>query len=749
MAQASSHPTDPFVATAEDVLRQFFSSANTYANPLTGSVPDGKQVVPQALASPILRYAKGFRDRPLLLPFSEETGERTCWLACTHDELSARGLRDEMLAFIGPSFGDFEIDGADLSVIQSVAKASLVQAGLHVTAFFAITPKFEVRVIASWQRYWHLLEQRPVRPRQEPRTFSQLRAAFDRALVARNEQDALAAMAALRDQQGLSAENRAFLEIRLHAALGRWDRILAHPQWDDLLKVRLPPETYGDIWDALYETYLAPVEAQGGADDLVTAFAQHVRIRAASLLKGRGRSRRPAALKGFLLHELSLAEPSAQLCASLLQDLGLHAFGPFSESIAAMTRALQPKSGLEQAIHEMELERYEQALVLLQMLSDSIEVLQAQLRCVKEIGHPGQARAALERVDGAGADLATKIRDARPRLLADVDKLAAEEVRTSALSSLQAESNSGQAENVLVYWRELVRSPQAAEMLEQPGFVVSLLATIEDVALDSSQLFESLLPIWFDWLVIRTSPVSALVRVYLGFIEALHVRDRAGASEREMIRLATRHSLIAGLTPTEYTGAVDRLGNILSETPSPREIAWALEVADLLVIHPCRDAEARLRWMARVVQVAAKSWSRLSPAEQCLLDLLAKEAEITLPPRNLEETDDAQVRTDLQARIFLYSLDTQAIRRAARVLEAAFPQAKIDTNSDETCTSRLRSGSRHADWVVFVSSVATHQAFFCIKAALRPETALLQVDGSGTTRIVESVIRHSQLSPIV
>lgn len=748
MAPVTSPQTNPAGATAQAVLDRFFAAGNTYANPLAGTVSGNRQGVPQALVSAISRYGKGLKDRPLLLPFLEPGAERTCWLACAHDELSARGLHDEMMAFVGPSFGDFEKDGADLSATQGSARSVLTQAGLHVSVFFAITPKLESRVIASWQRYWQLLEQRPARPRQELRTFHQLRAAFDRALVARNEKDALAAMAALRDQHGLSAENRAFLEIRMHAALGRWDRILAHPQWDDLLKVRLPPETYGDIWDALYETYLAPVEVWGVAGDLVEAFAHRVRILAADLLKGRGRSRRPAALKGFLLHELSVEEPSAQLCESLLQQLGPHAFGPSSEAIATMARALQPKSGLEQALHEMELERYEQALALLQPLPDSIEVLQAQLRCAKEIGHPGQASAAIDRLHAANAEMATKVRQARPRLMADIEKLAAQDIPTPSLPGRESPSGPGEVDDILTYWRELVHSPEAAAMLEQPSFVQSLLSTIEDVALDASPLFESLLPIWFDWLVIRTTPAGALVRVYLGFVEALHLRDRSGESEREMVRLATRHALIAGLTPPEYTGLVDRLGDVFSDAPSPREIAWGLELTDLLVVHPCRDDEARLRWTAKVVQAANLSWTRLSTAERCLLELLTQEAGFPLPPRPAEDTDDhAQVRADIQARIFLYSLDTQAIRRAARVLKAAFPQAKIDTNSDETCTPRLRTGSRHADWVVFVSGVATHQAFFCIKAALRADAVLLQVDGSGTTRIVERVIRQSQLGP--
>jgi len=750
MAQPTSQTINSDSASAKAVLDRFFSNPNVFGNPNLDLVSGRKITLPNELLFSISRYSKGIFDRPLLLPFKTSDDERTCWMACAHDVLSARGLRDELVAFVGPSFGEFEIDGAVLSDLQGITKSILIKAGLHVTCFFAISTKFEARVTSSWQRYWQLLDQRPERPRQEHRTFNQLRAAFDRALVARNEKDALAVMVALRDQHGLSAENRAFLEIRLHAALGRWDRILAHPQWDDLLKVRLPPETYGDIWEALYETYLGPLELSGVAADLVSAFAHDVRIVASSLLKGRGRSRRPAALKGFLLHELSIESPSAQLCDALLKDLGEHAFGPVSGAITLMVRALQPKSGLDQAIQEMELERYEQGLALLLPLQDSLEVLQAQLRCVKEIGNPNQARVALERLNRTSIDLIEKVRLSRPRLLLDVEKLSAHDISEPVLPEAQAVRSTNQVDDMVVHWRELVQSSQSDSLLVQPNFVQSLITTIEDVALDSSPLFESLLPIWFDWLIIRSQPSSALIKVYLGFVESLQVRDRAGESEREMIRLATRHALIAGLTPIEYKSLIERLTNIFPDSASPREISWALDLSDLLIIQPCRDEEIRLRWITRVLTAASNTRSRLSDADKCLLEFLAQEANFLTPSRtSLNDETSTGLNVEIENRIFLYSLDSQAIKRAARILGTIFPSAKIDVNSDETCTPRLRTGSRNADWVVFVSGVATHQAFYCIKSGLRADAELLQVEGTGTTRIVERVILQSQTSSVL
>lgn len=707
------------------------------------------QEAPPALKPSVLRFSKGHKDRPVLLPFAVAGEAQTCWFACAHDELSGRVLRDEMMAFVGPSFATFEGDGVSLTAAQSHAKVILSQAGLHVVAFVTNKPTYFQRVTQSWQRYWQLLDLRPPRPRQDLRTFSQLRAAFDRALVARNEKDALAAIAALRDQHGLSSENRAFLDIRLHAAFGRWGSIMGHPQWADLLKVRLPPETYGDVWDALYETYLAEVEASGSARALIEAFEDRVRVAAAPLLKSRGRSRRPAALKGFFLHELSLEAPSAELCANLLEQLVPNAFGAATEDLKARVASLQRKSGLEQALSEMDLERYEQAISLLVPLADSVGVLQAQLRCAKEIAEPATARSALDRLAAAPVEIATPVRASRARLIADIEKIAAQAVPPALPEQLVECTTPASKEDLVTYWRELIQSPEAASKIADPLFVDLLVSTIEDSAVDESSLFESLLPIWFDWLVVRTPPSSTCVRVYQAFIVAIQVRDRLGDSEREMVRLAVRHALLGGLKANEYTQMVDDLSGLLPDSPSTREIAWTLDMADLLLTEPCRDDEARMRWIAKSMTFASQGWSRLSVPERSVAKALAQESQIALQlPAEHAEADAIADSSSVNARICLYSLDALAIARAARVLADALPHAKIDINSDDTCTPKLRAGAKNADWVVFVSAVASHQAFYCIKNALRPDAALLQVEGSGTTRIVERVIRQAQISPV-
>ena len=565
------------------VLRSFFNIDNKFKNPISSEVNVG-EIVPNVLIASIKRYARGLIDRPILLPFQSKSDDSVCWFACTHDEVSSRELNDEMNAFIGPSFAEFESTGALLTPSQAQIKSELIRSGLKVTAFIATSSKYHDRILKSWDQYWWLLEIRPARPRQELRTFSQLRAAFDRALLAKCESEALNAMTVLRDQHGLSAENRAFLEIRLCASFERWEQILSHPQWEDILKVPLPPETYGDIWDALYETYLSPLEINGNALELISTFDQKVGVMASSLLRSRGRSKRTSCIKAFLLHELSLKSPSFEFCSKLLVELNTKAFGNSQFAITSLVEALQPKNGLESAIKEMELERYEQAYSILKNVPDSIEVLQAQLRCAKEMGNPVLAGETLSRLESVNVEVSESLMVNRARLISDVKKLADSVVPDSIVAQRNRNSSPETHDDVVSYWRELIQSKDIDQKLIQPIFVDTLLNSIEESALESSYLFESLLPIWFDWLIIKSKPSSQLIKIYLGFIEALHVRDRPGESEREMIRLATRHALIAGLNSSEYSKLINRLSDILSDSPSPREISWSLEMADQFAV---------------------------------------------------------------------------------------------------------------------------------------------------------------------
>ncbi|MDG0857422.1 protein DpdD [Roseateles puraquae] len=737
---------DQEAAERAALLRRFFTVPNLYVHPGAGATaPAPALAVPQALHDALRRFLSGYGDRPLLLPYRSAGDDRICWYACAHDDTACRALRAELEAFIGPSFAEFDDSGDTAWATPDVVREVLMSAGLRVVRLRCSKPEFDERVPSRWKTYWQLLERQPKRVELEVRSFAQLRSVFDEALVARNEPDALAAVAALRDVHGLSGENRVFLDIRLAAAFGRWEQILAHPRLVELMQLRLPPETYGDIWDALYEVHLRPFENSGSAPHLVQAFVDEVQALAGPLLKGRGRSRRPAALKSLLLDALAQAAPQAALCRELLEAVGPHAFGPATSGIEAMVAALEtPSSDFESALDEMDQERYEQAWVLLWPLPDDARVFAALLRCAKEIADPVRGGDVLARLNATSADIAEAVGQTRARLLRDVEQLAREVPPAKLQVQVEAVTEQ-QAADIVAYWREIAGASSTAILDMRPGLTDELQAALETHALEESPVLDALFPVWFEWLVGKCAPESRLIELYQAFIETLFLRDRFGETELELVRLAALHLVGASPTPTQYQRLLDRLIDVFNVARSPVAARWGLELTDGLLAVPCRSEEALTRWRGVIFDAAEEMRSRLGPVQRSLLRILAAECGYELAsPTGSMEVEFPALAIEMVKRVLIYSLDKHATERAAMTLRELFPQGRFETNDDEACTTRLKSSASMADWVVFVSNVATHQAFFCIKAAMRDQTELLQVQGSGTTRIIECVMNKTQ-----
>ncbi|GJG99173.1 hypothetical protein CBA19C8_01475 [Paraburkholderia terrae] len=677
----------------------------------------------------------------MLLPFRSAPDGPVIWYACARDKPGERAVRADLDAFVGPGIANFEF----ASVEPTDAAQLLITHSFHAVRFTANRPGYDRHIVEQWRLYWMLLQRKPERRKLEHRTFAQLRTALDWALLAKNENEARAALAALREQHGLSAENRAFLDIRIAAAFGNWDAILRYENFSHLINLRLPPETFGDVWEALYETWIRPKEVSGDPAQLKAAFEADVRPAAGHLLRSLGRSRRPAALKSFLLHELSQPQPAVDLCTQWLRELGDHAFGPATAGIVRLIESLTPRHGFDVACEDMNLERYEQAYDRLSSLDDSVDVLIALLRCCKEIDDPQRAVQTVARLGASDPTVAAEVQKTRTRLLGDVTRLAEtrppQDLKVQLL--VEAESESAAANNVVEFWRELANTDALIKI--DDAMQQRLLQSMEDEVLGNSGTFDALLPVWFDWIVERTRPHVPFIPLYDQLLDTMWVRDRYGESELDLIKQVALHVVRAGPTPEQYKHLLERLKKMFDVVRSPHSMPWALDLADSLVMSPSRDDQARDQLLVAILSAGSEFSARLADAQKALFRLLANESSIpfTLPSQEVVKFDGPET-TDSEARVMIYSLDSQATQRAMDMLKTLSPKLKVTTNCDTECTPRLRQSTRHADFVFFVSSVATHQAFFCIKEALRTPDALCHVQGTGTTRIVETVMKQIQ-----
>src|SRR5262249_50068615 len=114
---------------------------------------------------------------------------------------------------------------------------------------------------------------RPPSRRKVRRPVGWIRADFERALLAQDEHRATELLTELQNTGRLNEENLRYLEVRLQAGLGYWPQI-ARNHWliTTLSDLRPPPQILADLVEALYRTFIEPLEASGDAARLLAAF---------------------------------------------------------------------------------------------------------------------------------------------------------------------------------------------------------------------------------------------------------------------------------------------------------------------------------------------------------------------------------------------------------------------------------------------------------------------------------------------
>ena len=731
------------IARAQALQQGFFQVPNLLRpSPKHGPAP--LNFIVQGLLSTLRHHALGYTDKPLLLPFRQEPDGCTLWYACAASEAQLRALEAELRAFIGPSYAHFRLpeDGefaADLHVQPLINNS-----GWYSFALWTENAVQDQKLLKQWMIYWDLLERRPVQLAHVPKSFDALRADFERALLARDESSANAAIAAMRDRFGISAENRLFLDIRLSAGLERWQTIARHRLLAHLVNLNLPQETYGDILEALYMEEVFPYEQSGQVLQLMGPFREMLEL-AQPLFRTRKQSRRPAVTKSFVLFELSQAEPQLALLHILLEALPIGAFGATDAAIRQSIYALQvPQDTSAQAWQAYAHEQFDRAYELLWQLADSADLLRALIRCSDEAQDPSKARAVLERIHAASNELQQQLEQLCPRTLPRVRQLStlATDPAQNWFQRMTWQQDAGESlEGYLDRWREWARSVALEDLLHDPAFGTQMAQLLEHIALAHPGAYERVAALCHEVFIVNADSHPQFKAIYAALLQTLRLLDSLGDVELKLVRDALVHSVRAGLRAQDYATVLNDVEEIFAQVQSPHYMGWGLDVCDALATAPCPDVDARLRLLTRVVQAGDRFTSRLSPGNHAMLDMLAVEAGIApVAKADAQLAAQSVERTTVPVGIVgIYSLDEAAAKRAALVLQSMYQGIVVRTNADEVCTTQLKSLAQRASIFVFAWKSSKHAAFSCIKSAIGKEQFLLMALGAGTSSMVDAV----------
>jgi hypothetical protein len=713
-----------------------FSPSNRWRAPVTGIEPADEHRLRLCWD----RHKKGDTDRPVLFPFKELEAGPTAWFACAEALPVLRALQEELRAFLGPSFVEERPqerapDSADHHVLPAIAAA-----GWCAMRFDAVGPNMDAAVLKMWRIYEELTDRRPGRPAFVPSTLNQLRAAFDRALLARDESGALSALRELRERFGVSAENRQFLEIRLQVAFERWEQVVRNPLLSQLMWLRLPQETYGDVMQALYRARVQPSESRGDADEVLRCFREEIAGRAQPLFKSRRNSQRLEVLKAFLLHELLQEKPQASVCDQLLRQLPVGAFGRADASLRDRATSANRNPAVEQARLACDEEQYERAWDLFFELTDSVEVFRGLITCARELEDPARTSALLSRLASATESLRREVEEKARRGLAKLRAGSVSTPPTDALPDHFRRLEGEQDEAYVNRWREYARSVDVDGVLAQTQHAAAASDRLLELTLYEPAVFDRVYPAWHELFIERAAPSPSWAPLYMAMLDALKERDVLRRTDQELLHQVLVFIVDVG-DAAAYRRCLALVEAVFVANRSPRILGWALDVCDSLSQRRVRDEDARMRFLVRVVQACQDFAARLERLERKQLHLLIQESGLPLSslPADASASSDDDPETESQVcRVAIYSLEEAATRRAVQVLKELHPQWIVNTNADHVCTAKLRALAQNADVFVFAWRSSKHAAYDCVKASSRSGN-LVMARGVGTSSLVAAV----------
>lgn len=741
-------------------LARFFANPNGLSWP---SLLDGS--APAYLADEVQRWLKLLVQKrlnaPLILPFVRGSSIAG-WYATTQGGSGGLELADEINAWVGPTWLSSPLQPVTNSSKDPMARVLRDRFGGTIYPFTGRDDTAKKAIAARLSEFANVLARSPVTTQKRVRPIGAIRGDFERALLAGDGSRAQAMMVEFKQSGRLNEENLRYLEVRLSAGLGLWPEI-ARDHWriKTLADLALPPQVLADLIEALYRTYIDPVEATGDAEAVRNAFAQNIAERYPKLFSSRRGICAPRVIKSFILYEQFQPNSDPAIVDNLLNLL------PARTDTSLFRLSLLPKptesptTTADEADEAFDNWQFDRAFEFYLRLPPNKRTLNRLVSCVDKIGTRDARERLLELVTDIEPEL---IESLVPPVREILDSLLQDNPDGNPPSERSPTSRNG---GEWLRWAEQLQSgvdlPSAASDVQSAptnwdateirsnGQLAKKFADIlggldgeaGEIARSAvPQIYASLFADEID-ATPTTKPVASLLLLLIALDETLSRTDL------DLLTQLTSLLIEQGLSPVEYCSLISDLEDIQKRVGSFSNLSWILDICEALALLPCPEGDARdarLRLFLQVLGQTAGFAHRLTEVELLPLMMLAKDYKVGddaiagLKQEAKCQDPGAEHRPDLNGRtIGIYTLAESAGARAKRALEEMFPGCKVVVNSDTVATSQLTNLARTADIFVFAWKSSSHQAFYCVKDALEGTSPIFAA-GKGTASILRSVV---------
>lgn len=679
------------------------------------------------------------------------------WYGMTTDARSAAILAQELTAVVGPSYSDFCGQSFNPSADDPIENALVTRFGRFVFRMTPNHPTDRHNIALALQLYLSLRRHRPAIPDRTQRPFGRIRADFDRALLVGNEVDAQNLREELIGTGRLNAEQQKYLEIRLLAGLGRQPQ-LAHDYTliRSILELSPPPQILADILEALYATYITPVETNPDFQTTLAVFRKHILQAFGPLFRERKGLRSLKVLKAFLLYELAQAQPDITRCDDIVANYSSNGSDRemilrWRSTVVAVVPVPQSIDLRESASKAIGDENYEAALKLCFTALPEAFAYSGLLRCAVELEDTDISSRVLDAIAAAPdtvRNALTKRDLARLKQLQEIPAPAAPRIRpeTDWLSWVEYVQAGNCDRPPLQILDDAIARWSVDAYASDPQVCRQLADKIGNASGEAEQVFRNAFAHLAEFFADRQAhSVRSFIPVYLMLIRAVAWNGAVSANELELASGLMQALIGAGPVTQDYTEALEAYAEILSANNAPSNIDWALNAAEMLALNASPAKESRLRFFLAVVNMAREHAHRLNVVQRAMFPLLAQDYACpdlldAFPTAQESETpEESANQKRFSGLIGIYTLTETAAIRARQFLRNLLPNARVEINSDMASTDRLKHLASSSDIFVFAWKSSKHQAYYAAKDARGDRETLLPL-GKGSASILDCVL---------
>jgi hypothetical protein len=700
----------------------------------------------------------------LVLPRVREDDGRVQWYVLCASERIARVARDELRAFLGPSYSDFEGRPTPLDASDPVEVAVLGRCGSENSAFRLEVPERDL-LNAARERLLTLIrlrDERPPRAARHPRAVGRILRDFEYGLIAGDAETTAGCIHELRAAGQLGATNLLFLEVRRLAALGQWAAILALPELTSLLTMPRPRRVTEALMRAVYAVHLREFEDGERASEALARFRTDVLTQYGELFRAHAGLSGYEVDASFLFASAASEPPRYELAQRILRQ---HPPGTAGRSYLAAVAALTPgpapaqiSARLSEAQEAFARADVDRAYEIASRLPPSFEACVLLLRCARDMETLAAARVALASVDA--------LSDRQRRQVAEHAVLGRflEPLRTLAVPA----SLSGPApppSEIPSSWAAWLQRLRGSEPWKSAVTVAEAAArewNLDSLASDGEAIARTAeLIIWdrppWGQAVLRdalphvvefflSKGADARLRpIYENLFLLIAVDDHVSLPQTATLLRVTEARLQLGVSNTQYREIVHQLISVLEAAESPSVADVALDAVDVLASEVCPEAKERDEFVARVATIFHRWYRRIDTSQWALLRRLADELHIPDAIGEQPVVEDAADTVSLwrtleRKRVALYSLREPVLRRVQSTLLELCPHIRVEVFSDRVGGSpALRTAAATADIFVLATAAAKHAATVYIEANRPKSHVTLYARGQGSASLLDAI----------